>query len=180
MTAGLGWGIWTAAVGLTLTVAPGCGRAERSQGTRAAATTPVPNEPRLEGVAGTMGTDPALMIVVRPATGEPVRVDGPLAADVGRLTGATVALFGTVQATAPWRTIEPTRYEVLEIDGQKPHVGFLRVEREEVWLESRPPLRLEGTPDALRVQHGAKVYVLGPALNGVLTVQSFGVIRAPD
>jgi len=180
VTSGLVRAAWTTTVVLTLTMALGCRSAERSQGTRAGSTTPVPSEPRLEGVAGTMGSDPALMIVVRLANGEPVRVDGPLAADVGRLTGATVALFGTVQATTPWRTIEPTRYEVLAIDGRKPHVGVLRVEREEVWLESSPPLRLEGTPDALRVQRGAKVYVLGPVRNGVLTVQSFGVISPPD
>jgi hypothetical protein len=91
-----------------------------------------------------------------------------------------VALFGTVQATTPWRTIAPTRYEVLTIDGQKPHVGVLRVEREEVWLESDAPLRLEGVPDRLRGLNGAKVYVLGAVRDGVLLVQSFGVIRRPD
>jgi hypothetical protein len=120
------------------------------------------------------------MIVVRPANEAPVRVGGPLAAEIGMLTGATVTLFGTIQATTPWRTIEPTRYEVLAIDGQKPHVGMLRVEQGEVWLESISPVRLEGAPDALRAQIGAKVYVLGAVRNGVLKVQSFGVIRRPD
>lgn len=141
---------------------------------------PAPSETRVEGVAGTMGTEPELMIVVRLASGEQVRVNGPLAAEVGRLTGATLGLVGPVQATTPWRTIVPTEYEILAIDGQKPHVGVLRVERGEVWLETSPPIRLEGTPDALRAQNGAKVYVLGALGNAVLVVQSFGVIRPPD
>ena len=141
---------------------------------------PAPSETRIEGVAGTMGSDPGLMIAVRLSSGEQVLVNGPLAAEVGRLTGATLVLVGPVQATTPWRSIVPTGYEVLAIDGQKPHVGVLRVERgAEVWLDTRPPLRLEGTPDALRSQHGAKVYVLGALRDGVLAVQSFGVIKPP-
>jgi len=172
-------GILAPAVALLFILA-GCKRTKQVRDQPETATIPAASETRIEGVAGTMGSDPGLMIAVRLSNGEQVLVNGPLAPEVGRLTGATLVLVGPVQATTPWRTIVPTGYEVLAIDGQKPHVGVLRVERgEEVWLETRPPLRLEGTPDALRSQHGAKVYVLGALRDGVLSVQSFGVIKPP-
>jgi hypothetical protein len=124
-----------------------------------------------------MGADPMVMVVVRPADGDPVRVQGPLAAEVSRLTGATVALSGEVRSEGAWRVIEPTSYDILAIDGQKPHVGTLLVEGTEVRLESDSSLRLDGAPEALRRERGAKVYVIGPARDGAISVMSFGVIR---
>jgi hypothetical protein len=123
-----------------------------------------------------MGADPMIMVVVRPTDGAPVRVMGPLGAEVGRVTGATVALFGEVRTDGPWRTIEPAAYEILTIDGQRPYVGTLVVDGLEVRLESDSSLRLDGAPEALRREHGAKVYVIGPVRGGVLSVLSFGVI----
>jgi hypothetical protein len=173
-------GILAPAVALLFIVA-GCKRTKQVRDQPETATIPAASETRIEGVAGTMGSDPGLMIAVRLSNGEQVLVNGPLAPEVGRLTGATLVLVGPVQATTPWRMIVPTGYEVLAIDGQKPQVGVLRVERNGgIWLETSPPIRLEGTPDALRAQNGAKVYVLGAVRNGVLMVQSFGVIRPPD
>lgn len=160
-----------------VTVGMGCRRTEQVRDTAEGALVPAATEMRMEGVAGPMGSDPGLPVALRLSSGEHVRVNGPLAAEVGRLTGATLVLMGPVQATTPWRTIVPTQYEVVAIDGQKPYVGVLRVERDEVWLEMSPPIRLDGTTDALRAQNGAKIYVLGSLLNGVLVLQSFGVIN---
>lgn len=165
------------AAGLVMTVAMGCRRAERVGEAGSGALVPAPTETRLEGVAGPMGSEPGLMVALRLPTGEHVRVNGPLAAEVGRLTGASLVLVGVVQTTTPWRTIVPSAYEVMAIDGQKPHVGVLRVEPDAVWLETNPPVRLEGTPEGLRAQNGAKIYVLGSLSEGVLVLQSFGVIR---
>jgi hypothetical protein len=124
-----------------------------------------------------MGADPMVMVVVRPAQSAPVRVEGSLAAEVGRVTGATVALYGEVRADGPWRTIVATAYEILAINGQRPHVGVLMVDGADVRLEGDSTLRLEGAPDALRREHGSKVYIIGPERRGVLPVVSFGVIR---
>lgn len=162
-----------------LCIVAGCKRTKQVRDQPETATIPAASETRIEGVAGTMGSDAEVIIVVRLPRGEHVRVTGRLAAEIGRLTGASLVLVGPVQATTPWRTIVPTEYEVLAIDGQKPHVGVLRVDHGEVWLETSPPIRLEGAPDALRARSGAKVYVLGALRDGVLVVQSFGVINPP-
>jgi len=160
-----------------MTVAMGCRRAEQVREAGEGGLVPAATETRLEGVAGPIGSEPGSMVALRLPTGEHVRVDGPLAAEVGRLTGASLVLVGAVQATTPWRTIVPTAYEVAAIDGQKPYVGVLRVEQNAMWLDTSPPIRLEEAPDALRAQNGAKVYVLGSLSGGVLVLQSFGVIR---
>lgn len=137
-----------------------------------------PTEASIQGVIETIGKAPMTMVVLRPAHGPPVRVDGPLADEVARLTGATVTLFGTAQPGSPYRTVAPTHYEIVAIDGEKPFVGVLRVEGDAVRLEGTPTLRLAGVPRALRDQAGARVYVLGSLRDGVVTVLSFGVIRA--
>lgn len=150
-----------------------------AQRTTPAGSTQV-TEPRLEGVVGTVGEPPAMTVVIRPSAGGAVAVEGALAAEVGRLTGATLAVYGQVRAGTPYRTVAPTGYEIVAIDGEKPHVGVLRVAGESVRLEGGTVVRLEGAPEALRNQAGATVYVLGPLRNGVVTVQSFGVIRPPS
>lgn len=142
--------------------------------------TPPAAEPDVTGVVGAMGPAPMTTIVIRPASGDPVRVEGTLAPEIGRLTGAMVALFGPIRPETPLRAIEPRTYEIVSIEGQKPHVGVLQVEGAAVRLESDPALAVEGAPDALLQLDGAKVYILGPVQNGVLSVSSFGVIRPAD
>jgi hypothetical protein len=133
----------------------------------------------IEGVVGTIGVEPMVSIAVRPASGDPVRVTGPLAAELGQLTGATVRLTGDVRQDAPWPVIEPSSYEVTAIDGQKPYVGILQVEGTDVRLNADSVLRLLDVPDLLRQQHGAKVYVLGSRRGDAIAITGFGVISPP-
>jgi hypothetical protein len=125
-----------------------------------------------------MGVSPATTIVVRSADGQAVRLEGPLSEEVGTLTGATVAVFGTVRAGGPMNTIVVDRYDLLAVDGQVPYVGIVRIADGNVWLHGDRPLLLRGAGSTLESLVGAKVYVLGTRTADTVVVASMGVIRS--
>jgi len=75
-------------------------------------------------------------------------------------------------------SLDVREYEVIEIDGRRPHVGVVLAHDGELWLAAGDTLRLVPALDALRERAGAKIWVVGTidAAAKELRVESFGVI----
>lgn len=141
---------------------------------RAAAPSPgaEPAPERMTGVVRVVGSEPVnVQVVVQEPSGRSVRVDGPLAAELRRLSGVEVEVWGRPAAR---QGLEVAGYEVRSVDGAPVQVGG--VERApDGGLQLRTAsgvVRLAGGASALKP--GQKVWVQGPA---TVQVQSFGVIR---
>jgi hypothetical protein len=129
-------------------------------------------EIRLEGTPRVVGTSPVgSEVVLSGDDGRTTRLTGAIAAELGRLAGARVEIWGRHAAGA----MQVAGYRVLSIDGQPVVVGV--VERApdgglRLRTEGGEVLALEGAPGELR--EGQKVWIRGPA---TVQVRGYGVIR---
>lgn len=112
-------------------------------------------------------------------SGRSIGLAGSLEPELARLSGARVMVEGTPATGFPGEALEVQRYEVLEVNGEKPWVGVL-VRSGDAWLlrQDTGDLRLTGVPAGLAAQPGAKVWITGSLDADALRVQSFGIIRS--
>ncbi|HEU4585435.1 MAG TPA: hypothetical protein VFR95_06775 [Gemmatimonadaceae bacterium] len=124
------------------------------------------------------GTDRSPITSLVSDDGSATRLGGALLDELRALSGAELSVRGVMSSGGAGRSLDVTEYEVLAIDGQRPHVGILLARDGELWLASSDTLRLVPALDALRERVGAKVWVVGTrdAAAGELRVQSYGVI----
>jgi hypothetical protein len=139
-------------------------------------------ETRLEGVLRNTGTAPiGREVALRDDEGKSTTLAGPLTAELTRLAGARVALWGRV---AERGHVAVSRYEILSIDGAPVRVGTVQhVAGDTVELRTEagellrlPGLALLGTP----FRAGQKVWVQGAEerVGGALQlkVHKYGVL----
>jgi hypothetical protein len=131
----------------------------------------------VRGVVAVVGADPLAQVVLG-AGGRDVAIVGALRAELGTLHGAEVEVRGRAVGNPqgmPSRAVEVTRFEIVTIAGERPIVGMLEAQADDLWLAG---WRLLGAPDELRRAVGAKVWVIGKEEGRRLLVQSYGVILA--
>ncbi len=124
------------------------------------------------GVVRVVGSAPVdIRVTVQEQDGQRVAIHGPLAAEIGRLSGAEVEVEGRPHNGG----LEATRYRVRAVHGAPVVTGT--VERApggglQLRTEQGEVVRLSGADEHLRV--GQKVWVQGPS---TIQVQTYGVIR---
>lgn len=129
----------------------------------------------LTGRVGLAGSAPVdVRVRLQPAQGPSVWVDGPLRAEIGRLTGAQVEVRGRLDAG----TFTAHAYRIVSVDGRPVVMGTVEA-------AAAGGLRLRtgdgrtvrlGSPPA-EIRAGQKVWVQGPGDPAVqVQVQTFGVI----
>lgn len=132
----------------------------------------MPGMTRVTGTVRVVGSAPMnTQVVVRDEQGSSIRVEGALASEIARLSGAEVEVMGSVENGV----IEATDYRVRSVDGRPVVMGI--VERTtDGDLQLRTPsgdvVALEGATGRFEV--GQKVWVQGPSM---VRVQTYGVIR---
>ncbi len=149
-----------------------------SPGTRGAVTPQAPDT-TVRGVVYVVGADPFTHVVVRGPGGD-VAVTGPLAGELRALSGAEVRIAGRPVAPSvppPRRAVDVTDYAVLSINGATPAVGVLIERNGALWLAGRDTLPLVDVPPGFAGRPGDKVFVIGPMVDGKLSVSTYGVIR---
>lgn len=124
------------------------------------------------------GTDRFPVITLRRSDGRAFLLTGDLVNELRRLGGAEVAARGVVETSGMGASLEVREYEVLAVDGQRPHVGVLLARGDDLWLAGSDTLRLVPALDALRQNVGAKIWVTGASDSAAkeLRVGSYGVI----
>lgn len=136
---------------------------------------------QLRGTLSITGSEPMTAVTLQRDDGGAVTLLGNLEPELRRLSGATVAVRGAHTAHPPRGGFDVHWYEILLIDGQRPHVGTLVMRNSTAWLASESDtIQLAALPMALRTESGAKVWLLGPVTGQTLEVQSYGIIRARD
>jgi len=124
------------------------------------------------------GTDRFTITTLQPRDGRAVRLTGDLRDELRTLGGADVMVRGVMDSSGSRGSLDVREYEVIEIDGRRPHVGVVLAHDGELWLAAGDTLRLVPALDALRERAGAKIWVVGTidAAAKELRVESFGVI----
>ncbi|HEX2095347.1 MAG TPA: hypothetical protein VHG28_23325 [Longimicrobiaceae bacterium] len=129
-------------------------------------------EDRVVGTVRVTGSLPVdVQVNVQEPGGRFVRVTGPLAAEVRRLSGAVVEVWGRPAAGG---AIEAAGYEVRSVDGAPVVMGMVERAAEggfQLRRRDGSVVRLTGATSQLRV--GQKVWVQGAS---TVQVQSYGVI----
>ncbi len=135
-----------------------------------------PTGDRMQGRVVLTGTSEAPMVSLRPESGTSVNLTGELLPELRRLSGATIAVVGSQRGTGLMAQFAVTRYEIVDIDGQRPAVGLLQQADGGFRVGTTA---LTAVPAALGENIGAKVWVTGVREGAALRVQSFGIIRYP-
>jgi hypothetical protein len=141
----------------------------------AGATTPLSE---ITGRVMIGGTDRFPTITLQQSDGRAYLLTGDPVNELRRLGGAEVAARGVVATGGTGLSLEVRQYEVLAVDGQRPHVGVLLARGGDLWLAGSDTLRLLPALDALRQNVGAKIWVTGASDSAAkeLRVGSYGVI----
>jgi hypothetical protein len=148
-----------------------------------AGRTAVTAAPELQytGRVANAGTDGVTMLTLAQDDGTAVHMAGSLLPELERLSGARLLITGQATNAAPPPAVDVERYEILDINGQKPWVGLLVQDAGGYSIRDADVLntRLDRPPPALLDQLGAWVWVTGTLAAEGVRVQSFGVIRPP-
>ena len=127
----------------------------------------------LIGVPRVVGSAPMnVQLVLQDERGRSTQITGPLAAEIQRLDGARVQVWGQMVGQA----FQPSGYQVLSVDGRPVEMGIVeRAPDGGVQLRRADGqiVRLAGAASQLRV--GQKVWIQGPTTTAV-QVQTYGVI----
>lgn len=152
----------------------GSAAAEVSDSTRSA----IAPLAELTGRVTNGGTDRFVVTTLRGSDGRTFLLTGGLIDELRRLGGADIMARGVLDSSATGRSLDVREYELLAIDGQRPHVGVLIAHGDELWLAAGDTLRLVPALDALRQQVGAKIWVVGATGSTAkeLRVGSYGVL----
>ena len=141
--------------------------------------TPTPSETVLTGRVSVGGLAGQTMATLQIEGGTPVRLVGPLEAEMQRLNSARVWVTGAPVAS-PANGFSVTRYDIVAIDGAMPVVGVTLKRAGAVWLATAADtIKLVVAPADLTSKVGAKVWITGRRSGAEMTVQSFGIIREP-
>jgi hypothetical protein len=129
----------------------------------------------LAGRVALAGSAPAdVRVTLHPARGPSVWIDGPLRAEIGRLTGAQVEVRGRLNAG----TFTADGYRIVSVDGRPVLMGTVEAAEGgglRLRTDDGRTVRLGSPPPEIRVGH--KVWVQGPGDPAVqVQVQTFGVI----
>jgi hypothetical protein len=110
--------------------------------------------------------------------GSTVPIAGDLLPEIQRLAGARLMVEG-IPAGGSGLMVYARRYQVLEVNGERPVVGVLvRVAEGHALVFESTVLVLTDVSERLAEMVGFKVWVTGPIAGDRLRVRSFGVIRA--
>jgi hypothetical protein len=89
-----------------------------------------------------------------------------------------VLVEGTPGTGFPGESVNVQRYEVVEVNGQKPFVGVLGRTSNGYALEQEgSSLALDAVTNALSSNVGAKIWITGNRSGNRVSIQSFGIIR---
>lgn len=128
----------------------------------------------LTGRVGLAGSAPMdVRVRLQPAEGPSVWVDGPLRAEIGRLSGAEVEVRGRLDAG----TFTADRYRIVSVDGRPVVTGRVESDALGLWLRTDDgrTVRLGSVPREIRA--GQRVWVQGPGdPTEQVQVQTFGII----
>lgn len=132
----------------------------------------------LSGRVVNSGTEHLTITTLQVENSAPTRLVGALQTELRTLAGAEVRVSGVIDSAGSGRSLDVREYDILSINGQRPHVGTVLVRGASSWLVSSDTLRLIPELDALREREGARVWVIGAVDPGrsELRVESFGVI----
>jgi len=176
-------------LGLLLAGSPALAQDEAPAPETAGEAAPAPAEAPAAAITGTVklvGSGPAKTTSLSVSRTEAYDLTGPLAAELKRIPGATVAVTGTISGEGARRKLAATDYEITDVGGGiRPYVGTLRVEGGFVFLDvpSCGCTRVLTGKAALRFAEdtGAKIWVSGiEHENNVLEVLRSGTLaKAP-
>ena len=162
--------IWPGALVFLLTA---CART-----TGPAAERPISGGVQLTGQIAVTGTGGAIITSLQ-VDGRSVTLLGGLSSELRNLSGARVLVEGSPAAGGAGESINVVRYQIVEVNGQKPYVGTLvRTGDHHAIDTGERTIRLERLPAGLIDRAGARVWVTGVISGGRLQVQAYGVIRA--
>jgi hypothetical protein len=135
-------------------------------------------EVELTGKVLNSGTDRFTVTTLEVADAPSTTLTGELLDELRTLAGAQVRVRGVVDSAGAWRSLDVREYEVLAINGKRPHVGIVLLREGSVWLAASDTLQLVPALDALRDRTGAKIWVVGSSDAGgtELRIESYGVI----
>lgn len=125
------------------------------------------------GIVAVVGTSLDSRVVLRPARGRSVYLIGPMARDVGRLSGADVWASGNRDEHGQLRV---SRFSVRSVDGNAALDGTLIARGQQVVLVTRDGVQhpLENAPASLKQHVGARVWITGATGAGPIV---YGVIE---
>lgn len=103
-----------------------------------------------------------------------LRLTGPLAAELLRMTGASVQVRGPLTAGS----LEVYGYDLIpQPEGETSRLGILVQRGAEYWLFGEAALRITDPPARLVEQIGRLVWVVGREAGGSMSPDAFGIIR---
>jgi hypothetical protein len=116
---------------------------------------------------------PATSATLRATDGTTLMVNGPLVAELARLTGSPVRVWGLTSATG----IDVNGYDLRSQLGSDRWLGIVMSRPSGLWLYGDEAIQLVNAPAALATQAGNLVWVVGQAVTGGVQPTLFGVIR---
>jgi len=130
----------------------------------------------VRGTVAVVGSAPVnVSTVVRGADGD-VRIDGSLATEIGRLSGAEVEVFGEHRADAMYGSaVTASSYRIVSVGGAPVVMGVVERGADgsmQLRTDDGAVVRLSGPTGGLQI--GQKVWVQGQSS---MEVRSYGVVR---
>lgn len=116
---------------------------------------------------------PATAVTLRAADGATRGVSGPKTAELARLTGSPVRVWGRASATG----ISVHGYDLRSQLGDDRWLGVVMERPDGVWLFGEEAIRLVDPPAALVAESGRLVWVMGVESGGGVQPTLYGVIR---
>lgn len=167
-------GLW---LFLAILLATGCAR-EVELYSGPPGTVGMPGPDTVSGVVWEIGSTPFTRTIIE-GEEKTVGVAGEYLPEIARLAGAEVRASGRLGTRAPFGPeLEVTAYEILSVDGERPHLGTLGRDEDGyfVAVAGDGKLRLGAVPLRFEKLVGARVWVLTDERG---TVLRYGILRDP-
>lgn len=155
--------------------ATGCAPRPAAGGGQDVATVAAASSDSVHGKVARTGAEPRPELVLIQPGGQ-LLLGGPLADELGHLSGMEVTLWG--HREPPAERFMATGYRIDSVDGAPARVGIVVIGSDGgAQLAGADTVRLTGAPAEMAKLAGAKVWVTGQDGPGGLAVGSYGVIR---